>query len=135
MATALIEQLDKEISAIEQKGISINNIDILYKLVSTRANCHNFNIVSEYKETLYEEKKYNNNVYDKDINTLYARYKEKRMKYCNDKTEQNKIEMVDSLSELFAEIEDLIHDIWSSALCWNEREQIENLVKRIGISS
>lgn len=128
---SITEQIDREIEAIERKGLSINNIDILYKLAVARSNCISLHDKNECAESATKTEIYQNGVYDKDINTLYISYVESRKSFCMDQNEFNRTRMIERLNELFAELGDLIDDIWSSAMCMDERTEIEKMIRKV----
>lgn len=126
------QQIEKEIAVIEDKGISINNIDLLYKLASinyyidkntnnNHDNIHNDIVIDNYK----------NNQYDKDISQLYYDFVQARKIYIDGPDTDHRSIMLLKLNILFAEIEDLVNNIWDSATSNSERELIDKMIQHI----
>lgn len=109
--------VEVEIEKALSRPLTIASLDMLYKLITVNS------FLEERAESTTDTK---NQKYDRDINVLFYDYLKARKA-------GKKETVIEKLSYLLDELSDIVVEIYDTAMCCEERNIIENSVKKMQI--
>ena len=135
----LMENIEKELHAIGEKGFSPNNLDTAGKLVDMYKDLKTVESMG-FAEEAYTEmtdkpkrtmERRADAKFDRNINELYDKYLWCKKEYARDHSEVHKDKVVKALDELMSEICDLMFDIDKDADFKSERDVVVKFKKNM----
>lgn len=146
----LRENAEKELKAIEEKGLTSSNLDNAYKLVEIMKGVDKIEMMQDGGE--YSRDNYDNgNSYRRGRNqrtgeymhrpSHYSRlsgddtdmdeYRSRKMEYSNSRDDMTKNKMLDALEDFMSGVHGMMKQMFKDADCREEREIIQNWARKI----
>lgn len=128
----LLENIERELHAIGEKGLNTGNVDMAYKLIDMYKDLKMVsNAEHEPEETeMYAVHRRSDAKYDRNINELYDKYVWCKKEY-SEKGASYKEKVMESLECLMSEIGDLIFDINRDCDFKEERDIVSRHAKAL----
>ncbi len=146
----LRENAEKELKAIEEKGLTSSNLDNAYKLVEIMKGVDKIEMMQDgggYSRDNYD----NGNSYRRGRNqrtgeymhrpSHYSRlsgddtdmdeYRSRKMEYSNSRDDGTKNRMLDALEDFMSGVHGMMKQMFKDADCREEREIIQNWARKI----
>lgn len=120
----LKKQLEIEISSAKQK-LNSNNLDSIYKITSSIVNIEKINIPEEKTD-----RNYGNGVFEKNIDSLYQKYVDKKILYRDSPGPETKELLIESARRLMSEVYDMIESMLKDCECADEKREIQVFIEK-----
>lgn len=120
----LKKQLEIEINSAKQK-LNSNNLDSIYKITSSIVNIEKINIPEEKTA-----RNYGNGVFEKNIDSLYQKYADKKTLYRDNPGPETKELLIESTRKLMSEVYDMIESMLKDCECADEKREIQVFIEK-----
>lgn len=127
----LQKQLDIELEGAKTR-LTSNNLDTIYKLTVSINNLKGMMRPERVEKPDQEPVMYTDGKYDRNVDALYEKYMTAKKAYQINANQQNKDKMMESLSRLMSEINDLLSGMYQDCDIIDERKEIQRHIKRLG---